>query len=81
MSAAQHLPAWLRRLINRLRLAHAEHKLRLMDDEIAHLQRELGELPDYIRWLQRHEAAQAVIVARLQAAVRPGASARAEVQA
>lgn len=102
MSARRWLPAWARRLVNQGRLAHAQYKLRLMQDEILHLQlalhdlprdiaelrdqprisqadeqriwhmeRDLAELPAYIAWLQRHEAAQAVIVARLQAAVRP----------
>ena len=111
MSAGPWLPAWARRLVNQVRLAHAQYKLRLMQDEILHLQlelhdlpreiaelreqqrvsqrdeqriwhmeRDLAELPAYIAWLQRHEAAQAVIVARLQAAVRPVAQ-RGEVRA
>lgn len=110
MSARRWVPAWARRLVNQVRLAHASYKLRLMQDEILHLQlalhdlprdiaegreqafmgrddeqriwhmqRDLAELPAYIAWLQRHEAAQAVIVARLQAAVRPVAQ-RSEVR-
>lgn len=109
--AGQWLPAWARRLVNQVRLVHAQYKLRLMQDEILHLQlelhdlpreiaelreqqrgsqrdeqriwhmeRDLAELPAYIAWLQRHEAVQAVIVARLQAAVRPVAQ-RGEVRA
>lgn len=61
MSAGQWLPAWVRRLVNQVRLAKAGYKLRLMRDEIAHLQRELVELPADIEWLRAQpgeEAAQ-----------------------
>lgn len=105
-AAARWLPAWARRLINQARLSGAEYKLKLMQDEldhlrrellelpaeivwvqsrrwglptkearrdaelVQHLQRDLDELPSYIAWLERHTAAQQVIVDRLREAVR-----------
>ena len=54
MSAGRWLPTWARRLINQVRLAHASYKLRLMQDEILHLQLTLHDLPADIDWLRRH---------------------------
>ena len=45
MSAARWLPAWARRLINQVRLTHAQYKLRLMQLEILHPQQSLPDLP------------------------------------
>ena len=59
MSAGQWLPAWVRRLVNQVRLAKAGYKLRLMQDEIAHLQRDLVELPADIEWLRTQEGVRA----------------------
>ena len=53
MSARRWLPAWARRLVNQVRLTHAQYKLRLMQDEILHLQLALHDLPRDIDWLQR----------------------------
>jgi len=53
-AAGQWLPAWARRLVNQVRLAHAQYKLRLMQDEILHLQLTLHDLPADIDWLRRH---------------------------
>ena len=54
MSARRCLPAWARRLFNQVRMAHAQYKLRLMQDEILHLQQSLHDLPADIDWLRRH---------------------------
>lgn len=64
MSARRWVPAWARRLINQVRLAHASYKLRLMQDEILHLQLALHDLPRDIDWLQRRggpKAAQEIV--------------------
>jgi hypothetical protein len=53
-AAARWLPAWVRRLINQVRLSGAEYKLKLMQDEILHLQLTLHDLPADIDWLRRH---------------------------
>lgn len=59
MSAARWLPTWARRFINQVRLAHASYKLRLMQDEILHLQCELRDLPADIAWLRTQEGVRA----------------------
>ena len=59
MSARRWLPAWVRRLVNQVRLAHARFKLRLLRDEILHLQCELRDLPADIAWLRTQEGVRA----------------------
>lgn len=66
-AAARWLPAWARRLINQVRLSGAAYKLKLMEQELEHLQRELLELPGQIDWLRARPA-------------RPGREARRDAE-